>query len=414
MAGKQIDDSFKPTENSDNDPVTVWYDKKPTSTKISVTSVGSGPVYSNTINYVHAVKFAGSNANYLQIADASFLNGTDYTIFVLEKRESASANNYFIGDSSINTANQNLILGYNSDQQVLHSQAGSNSYNSSISSYSNSSGPRVFTFISDSAQGKKTYINGTLAAQSSDTAALNNITSLAIGKGYSGQIGEIAIFTRALKTEERKSTEDYLGKKWTTKISRDLATSCVDYIVTDNGCDMSMATCSISQTGVSATVSPASSSTPLTCNILHYSGSVNYTCINGNPTVSGACTCTTGYIGTGCSTLPQSGGGGGGGAYSKITNLSLTAGASVAYSVGAGGSAGFNGSNGGAGGDTWFNGATFGASSVAAKGGSGGITTSYGAGGTSGAYAGGGGGGSGADASTYGGAGAAGIIVIKY
>lgn len=66
-----------------------------------------------------------------------------------------------------------------------------------------------------------------------------------------------------------------------------------------------------------------------------------------------------------------SGAGGGGGAYSKISNLVLTFGNSVTYSVGSAG-AGGSGSNGGTGGDTYFNGASLGASSVGAKGGVGG------------------------------------------
>jgi len=535
---------------------------------------------------------------------------------VLEKRESSVSDNYFIGDSSLITANQNLILGYSSNQQVIHSQAGSNSYNSSISGYADSTKPRVFTFVSDSINGKKTYINGVLAAQSSDVAQLSGISTLAIGKNYTGQIGEIAIFTRPLKAEERKSVEDYIGRKWTTKINRDFVTSssCVGYTVTDSGCDMSSATCSINQTGLTATVSPASSPTPISCNS-HYSGTVTYTCINGTPSVSGSCSCATGYMGTGCNTcndslgyvsngsggcvmgaacaitvtgvpaggtinhglngsssctatnyggtafyscdngiltitqactetctinvtavankvvnkvatttliscdsgytgnysyncgsagvyatvsntcartpttiyltgsgswtvpsdwisaantieviggggggasnLSSSGAGGGGGAYSKISNLTLTSGASVSYSVGAGGTAGYNSAAGSSGGDTWFNGATYGVSSVAAKGGVRGSSTTAGSGGSSGSgigavkYAGGGinagaagggggggagdqpgggvstakggngglyggGGGSGADAGNYGGTGAPGIIVIKY
>lgn len=69
--------------------------------------------------------------------------------------------------------------------------------------------------------------------------------------------------------------------------------------------------------------------------------------------------------------------GGGGGGYSKITNLSLTGGASVTYQVGAGGAAvGPAVLAGNAGGDTWFNSASFpsSGSAVGAKGGSGGGT----------------------------------------
>ena len=91
--------SFKDTESSTGDLVTTWYDQKNAVNKSSVVAVGTGPTYSNTINYIHAVKFNGSTANYLQVSDASFLNNSDYTIVVLEKRQSATAG-YFIGDSS--------------------------------------------------------------------------------------------------------------------------------------------------------------------------------------------------------------------------------------------------------------------------------------------------------------------------
>ena len=57
--------SFKDTETSTGDAVTTWYDQKSAVNKSSVVAVGTGPTYSNTINYIHAVKFSGSTANYL-------------------------------------------------------------------------------------------------------------------------------------------------------------------------------------------------------------------------------------------------------------------------------------------------------------------------------------------------------------
>lgn len=103
--------------------------------------------------------------------------------------------------------------------------------------------------------------------------------------------------------------------------------------------------------------------------------------------------------GAGNNGITNGGGGGGGGAYSKISNLSLTPGASVTYAVGAGGGTGSSG------GDTWFNASSFsncvsaGSSScVGAKGGTGGVVTAAGSGGATGSgvgivkYAGGNGG----------------------
>jgi len=79
--------------------------------------------------------------------------------------------------------------------------------------------------------------------------------------------------------------------------------------------------------------------------------------------------------GGGASYASNGGGGGGGGAYSFNANLALTAGNSVTYSVGTGGTAG------NAGGDTYFNAASCAVSPVCAKGGSPGSTSTGGSGG---------------------------------
>gem|GEM_PF-4062468 len=71
-------------------------------------------------------------------------------------------------------------------------------------------------------------------------------------------------------------------------------------------------------------------------------------------------------------------GGAGGGAYSRKNNLSLTPGANVSYTVGAGGGSGASGA------DTYFNGATCAGASVCAKGGEGRSDGVGGAGGAAG------------------------------
>src|SRR5690606_13918172 len=62
-----LDNSFEESETSSGHAVTKWYDVRQNSAnKVSVTAVGTGPLYSNTINYVHAIGFNGSTSNYLQ------------------------------------------------------------------------------------------------------------------------------------------------------------------------------------------------------------------------------------------------------------------------------------------------------------------------------------------------------------
>ncbi len=126
------------------------------------------------------------------------------------------------------------------------------------------------------------------------------------------------------------------------------------------------------------------------------SWTVPYTWNNSNNSV----TC----IGGGAGGRSSSGdaGGGGGAARVKNTNVSLTAGASVSYAIGAGGAAGV------AGGDTTFN-----SSAMVAKGGSGTANSTGGAGGSAASSTGttkfsGGNGGNGASDAGGGGGGAAG------
>ena len=70
-----VDTSFVEGEAANNNSITTWYDaRKSSSNKVTIIAAGTGPVYSNTINYIHAVKFNGSSSHYLQIADVSFLN----------------------------------------------------------------------------------------------------------------------------------------------------------------------------------------------------------------------------------------------------------------------------------------------------------------------------------------------------
>ena len=55
-----LEDSFLDSESNDTSAISTWTDQKVTGNKLSITRVGTGPTYANTINYIHAVKFSGS------------------------------------------------------------------------------------------------------------------------------------------------------------------------------------------------------------------------------------------------------------------------------------------------------------------------------------------------------------------
>ena len=92
-----LDSSFNSSEAQSGASLSTWYDQRNSANKVIVTpaDVSVSPTYSNTINRVHAVEFDGTTNKHFTF-NGSFLNGTDYTIIILEKRKSAKSNNYFL------------------------------------------------------------------------------------------------------------------------------------------------------------------------------------------------------------------------------------------------------------------------------------------------------------------------------
>ena len=181
--------------------------------------------YSNCINGLPCLRFNGSNSAYT--FDGGFLAGTDYTIFVVEQRRTAAAN-YFLGDASATAANTAINFGYGSNTTIRFAQGdASNHYTLGVAAYTAPT-PRLHTFLNGTivalAVPNQHYLNGSATASvktSVGTPALNTLTSFvnarigAHGSSYfNGDIGEIIIYSRALKNEERVAVEGYLLKKW--------------------------------------------------------------------------------------------------------------------------------------------------------------------------------------------------------
>ena len=293
-----LETSFAAEESADGETISGWGDIKSGSAQEdnSATPGGAAPIYSNTINGIQAVKFTDTDGTFLNIKGQNIVN-SDYTIFILEKRQGAGAN-YFLGDpdtlSTSGLENETLILGYSASGKVIHSQGETNKYESTISDYSsNAEIPRLFTFTQNASTGKKTYINGYLAGESANTDQLTTLPPLSstdstltlnLGKGYTGEIGEFIIFDRALRNEERTSIEKYIVQKWRMKnvdVTANAASGCVGGTVTASGCD---ASCVVSITGSTGVTIGAGSSSTIACNATGYTGetTASYTCGSGS------------------------------------------------------------------------------------------------------------------------------------
>ncbi len=218
--------SFTEVEATDGLTVSNWYDINQTSTiKNNPTQASSGnrPTYIlSCINSLPCLRFDGTNSYFT--FDGTALALTNFSVIVVEQRRSNIVTNYFIGGTN-ESSNALLHLGYRDDTHITFAQY-LNDINIAVSAYSSPT-PMIHVFTHSSTAGKNYYSNGVqMMTNSGATTGLSSFANARIGYYgnfppvlFNGDIAEIIIFRKALKNEERRSIESYLGKKWNIKVS---------------------------------------------------------------------------------------------------------------------------------------------------------------------------------------------------
>ena len=288
-----LDNSFDTGQNQDGSNLNEWKTiagvTEGEQINAKLESGGDTPVFANSINSVPAVKFNGNSSFTI---DSSSFNDNDYTIMIVESRESDKSDNYLISAVNPNNSSKMFKIGYSANGQIIHTHGEDvGDYKSYIVNYNKYEGPRVLTFVYSKQDGKKTYVNGTLTATSNNVDDFEDIDTLSIGKGYVGQIGELAVFKRAIDEVEIKNIESYLSQKWRVKMDGQSG-SCIGGVVDGEGCDMS--SCPINIAGVSKSDVSRGEGT-LTCDKTGYVGNITYSCIDKQFSKTGECSCTPGY-----------------------------------------------------------------------------------------------------------------------
>lgn len=177
---------------------------------------GAAPKYiENGINGLPVLRFEGTGR---MAFNGESLVQTNYTIFVVEKRANGSGMRAFIG-GTLNQRNTGLLLAYENNDLVFAHYANDLRVPNLVSPFSASAVPRIHAFVLSQTQGKKYVLNGTATytepLQTEPLISYNDaIIGMINGAAYIGDIGEIIIFLRALKNEERQMVEKYLSKKW--------------------------------------------------------------------------------------------------------------------------------------------------------------------------------------------------------
>ncbi|NBX52781.1 MAG: prepilin-type N-terminal cleavage/methylation domain-containing protein [Proteobacteria bacterium] len=226
-----LEESFKTSERRDNSSISVWNDiniqsSQKRSASQSTLANQSKLIFQAFNKSIPAVRFDGGD--YYPF-DSAFMNGADFTIFVVEQRTSGSNNSFFIGGGS----NGVFHLGYSGASLIRVGQygtAGVNLFDYTIPTFSSTQiTSRIHTFTLTSANGKKYWLNG---GSTPEGSSVNNsllsqysgyIGVAEIGATtplyYTGDIGEIIIYSKELSTKERNDVEDYLSKKYGIIIS---------------------------------------------------------------------------------------------------------------------------------------------------------------------------------------------------
>ena len=231
-----LEGSFNASEiKNDGSPITVWKDSnKSAVTKNNATapvSTVNQPILVQNVFYnsIPALRFSGNQ--YLNFDGRKFAQNS-YTIFLVEQRSSIKSENYFIGGSetgsSVN-AYLNFGFGYGTDSTIssTHYPSESPTFTRSIASYKPQT-PIMHTFLFNNTIGKRHSINGgSIATNSDKTTPITSFKGAMIGaynpsgtlKTYVGDLAEIIMFKRSLKTEEIKAIESYLGSKYGIPVS---------------------------------------------------------------------------------------------------------------------------------------------------------------------------------------------------
>ena len=228
-----LEGSFKESETkTDGSAITLWKDSnKNTVNKNDATAVVSPTLIQNVFyNSIPGVRFTG--AQYLTFNGTKFAKNS-YTVFVVEQRRSGIDQNFFIAGAT-NGVNQNLVLGYKDNTTVLQAHWGNDfDVPTSLPNYSAQNLiPRIHTFLFNNSIGKQYTLNGkhnyadyNQGDSPTKLEPLISFVSSRIGyysggnSYYIGDLAEIIMFKRSLKTEEVEAIESYLGSKYGIPVS---------------------------------------------------------------------------------------------------------------------------------------------------------------------------------------------------
>ncbi|GDX35857.1 hypothetical protein LBMAG18_03680 [Alphaproteobacteria bacterium] len=212
------DKSFDENQMSDQALLSNWYDINPTSTDKKNAS------QANDINKPQYSIDQGTGLPVVKFVDQDFFNlpnGTipfanmPYTIIFVSRTNSFCVCGV-MGSGSYNNNNQTNAFRYDPAAGVFYNYWFNVDLGISNASVINKLQIYTFTYNLSLREGFVDGVfKGSTPSSNRASTSINNTIGTTFTLEYmNGTIAEIIIFDRALKTEERKAIESYLGKKW--------------------------------------------------------------------------------------------------------------------------------------------------------------------------------------------------------
>jgi len=166
----------------------------------------------STINSLNVLTYAGGQDSLDY--DGTFLIGTDYTVFVVEKRTTLGVGWFCSG--TVGSNNNNLLFGYTTSTNQIFSQW-TNDLNFNDAGL-NASVARAWTYSLDSTAGRELRLDNVSKATIVTTDQLTGYTNAAWGStriglfSIIGDMAEFLVYTRNLSDTEKASIQTYFSR----------------------------------------------------------------------------------------------------------------------------------------------------------------------------------------------------------
>ena len=218
--------TYQDVENiTKNTKINRWKDINPVNTKpnnaIQNTANNQPIIIIDNDTLLPMVNFTGASSQFLSLPDGTVPFGnSEYTVILVSRLKSVCTCNVLSSGEFNNGDYRNNTFGYDGDGTFKNYW-----WNSDFNAGSYIVNQLNIVVITYDLFQRMGYLNGALKSTKTDSIArsstkINNRIGRSSGSAdyFTGDIGEIIIYDRALNNSERKDIENYLAKKWEIKI----------------------------------------------------------------------------------------------------------------------------------------------------------------------------------------------------